>query len=345
MSTRYETLFNLVRRTDAMNYATDNMVRLQAVAAMSFFVNHFRIQLQESTGNYIYPSFLGVLEAPSGAGKNAGVSFALNVLGKSVVDRIESYWDGRVRELASERKTALKLEAGAQFADDLKKMEKHVEKGMKTFWAGVRPINVMQEVAGSFEGFAFDRAWLEKMGLGAPFMFVEEYGDKLVQMKQASYVKNLHSKVIQLVNNDKLMSKSIKSKDGETPGSKGMGITALFTLSSPDVRQKADIRSGVVQAVGRRGHLVKETLLSLDYEKALGQRTCDEITDGEIFSHNESLAEWFDKMQDLVDSGYYTGADGFSTGRMVLPWGDGARQYYKKLKHENVKMYREHALN
>lgn len=260
MTTRFDRLKNMAQRCGGARTASDLMVTLQAISLVSTFVNYFRIQVVENEFSFLFPSTLILLEAPTGAGKNAAYRFMqTNLLGKAFFKMEEE-----LHLIEAKREAEVEEFVLRQWPDNEDpKLQKKAEKERESYKAQIRSkkrvLSLISPDDGSYEGFAFDRAYLGSFPCGAPTIRVDEYGDKLSLMSRAAYLQNFYNRMLELVDYDKLGAKSIKARDGETPGSEGMGITLYFTLSHPDEKQKEDIKKAVLKSVGRRGFIVRET--------------------------------------------------------------------------------------
>jgi hypothetical protein len=339
--TRFEKLIDFTMQSQASAFATRPMVELQALSLVSSFVNTFRIQVEEEPGRFIFPSILAILEAPSGAGKNSGVRFMYDFIFRFSFDSLKVYWEGKERDDYEAFKVTIKEELLVEFPEskDAAKRLKQFEKRKKAYFRARRPLAVMSATDGSYEGFAFDRAYLGIMKLGAPFLVVEEYGNKIVQMQKASYLRRLYDSVVDLVDKSELGEKSIKDKDGGTPGSDGMGITCYFTLANPTERQRETIVTSILQAVGRRGFVLRETLESLDVKRALkleGTYCLDELE-----SFEQEVGNLFNS---LMDTSLEAEVDSRVNGNVVIPFAEGAKEYYETYRKRIRELYVEHIL-
>jgi len=336
MDTRFERLVEQTSLSPAMSFATKPMIQLQILAMVSAFINFFRIRVEENPGRFIFPSMLIILEAPSGAGKNAGCSFMSQFIFGLSFRAMQTYWGSKEEELLKEFGKEIKAKAIDKYGEDIKDYERkrqtYETKRLSEFHDAKRKVNVKTPHSGSYEGFAADRAYMEKLELGAPFILVEEYGNKLLQMRRAAYLQTMYNSLVDLVDNDELEGKSIKDKKFNTPGSAGMGITNLFTLSNPTGVQKQDIRSAVLQAVGRRGFLAKETLESLNFDNV------EEIKEYSL----DELEKFECEVKELFDS-LLKRAEG-EKDTLVIPITEGARKLYHQYVLKNRQLYKKHAL-
>lgn len=323
--------------------ATDAMIKLQCLIMVSVFVNFFRIQVEESPGRFIFPSILAILEAPSGSGKNATCRFLNDFIFNLSFKSMKTIWEDKEVTFLEEKKEELKEYAVKEYPEEVEKYEekrrKYVKKNLAAFHKSKRILSVRSATDGSYEGFAFDRAYMESMGYGAPYMFVEEYGNKLIQMKRAAYLRTMYDKLTELVDNDQLGAKSIKAGDGATPGSEGMGITCYFTLSSPTNEQFRTIREGVLQAVGRRAFISSVALegLNLGIESEHPIYDLDELETFEV-----DVKNLFDSLHDRCgDEGLVKPTK--LKGNLAIPLTAEAREYYKLYINKRREMYRDHA--
>lgn len=271
------------------------MVELQALSLVGTWVNFWRLRLRESDFKTTFPSSLVLVEAPTGTGKNAAYRFMLSyVFGfpfrfmEGILFERESALRAEFVELINAKYPVI----GDSALD--KKNEKERLKAIQDHDSKKRALGMLSSDDGSYEGFAFDRAYLERLGFGAPTIRVDEYGDKLSLMKRAAYLLSFYNKLLELVDYDELGAKSIKDRGGATPGSSGMGITLYYTLSHPDTHQKEEIKRAVLKSIGRRGFLLRETNQTIK----LHAITPPSLEIVEVFQHElqtltESLYERF----------------------------------------------------
>lgn len=335
MPTRFQRLCKFLEQEPALRSATIPMIELQALCLVSMFVNSFRVQVDEGRNRLMFPSFLGIMQAPSGVGKNAGVRIMMEEVFGLSVRSLKSVWENREVELLKEFLAERRIELEGV---EEEKLEKDLEKCRKEFLRKRRVLNAQTATDGSYEGFAFDRAYMEQMGLGAPFVVVEEYGDKIVQMEKNAHVQTLYNKLVELTDNPHLSAKSVKSSEDATPGSDGMGVTCLFTFSAPNEKQREKVLELILKAAGRRGFLVFETLEGLDHDRALGFEELDNTEALEVFEYE--IKGLFDALEKQVGGAGVPHRN--VKGKAVVGFGEGAKELYREYSKENVKKY--HAL-
>lgn len=259
METRFEKLVRFASNVGGARTASEDMILVQAISLVSTYVNFFRIVIKEGQFGSIFPSTLILVEAPSGAGKNAAYKF----MQREIFDPSMRQMQDLLIVEQEKRKEEYFNDIDVKFPIDNKKSAKEGDKLKRAFLANRRPLTLITPDDGSYEGFAFDRAYMGKFKYGAPTVRVDEYGDKLSIMKKTAYLQNFYNRLLELVDYDVLVEKSVKKKDDATPGSKGMGITLLFTLSNPTINQKEELRMAVLKSIGRRGFIIRETNQSL----------------------------------------------------------------------------------
>lgn len=322
IETRFERLLRMAQSSGGARTASDLMVTLQAVSLVSTFVNYFRIQVAENEFSALYPSTLILIEAPTGAGKNAAYRFMkTHLLGnafKKMEEELHIIEKKREEEL---EEYVLRMWPDSEDAGEQKKVEKARNACRSEFKSKKRALAMVTPDDGSYEGFAFDRAYLGSFPCGAPTIRVDEYGDKLTLMSRAAYLQNFYNRLLELVDYDKLGAKSIKAREGETPGSEGMGISLYFTLSHPDERQKEDIKRAVLKSIGRRGFIVRETNQTItlrDFPK-------NDVYEVEAFSF---------EMEELMDH-LFSIYGGDNLGGRFVRLSPNAQELYEKLSKEN----------
>ena len=334
MPTRFERIIEIARLDPASRYATQTMIELQALTMLSVFGNYFRLTVEESPGVFTYPSIITVIEAPSGAGKNSITRLLEKFVFNQAFQRMRDDWYCEEVSFKNTSERLAETEAMELFPGDDKKSEdkriKHVDKRNKEFSRRKRPLDVFTSIHGSYEGFAFDRAYLEKFSYGAPYVRVEEYGNLILEMKQASYLKKMYDSLVDLIDNPRLTPKSIKDKEGATPGSDGMGLTCLFTLSNPTEKQKEYIESIILQAVGRRGFLVSETIETLDHDRATQSDVYDLDALRDI---SYEVLTCFEFIVERLNS----------TPNRCVPMTPEAKAAYEQIRVEVGRRYSEHA--
>ena len=245
---------------------------------------------------------------------------------------MKNYWDVKEEGVLKAFLAEKKVEAEDKFEDE-ERREKWIDKCRKEFLRERRVLSVRTPIDGSYEGFAFDRAYMGKMGFGSPFVLVEEYGNKIMQMKRTVYLRVMYDKLIELVDDDVLVEKSVKNRADGTPGSEGMGMTCLFTLSNPTQEQRDSIATAVLQAAGRRGFLAKETLEGLECGRE-GSVDMDAVEGLENELHdlfNHLLGRFEKKEQDVR-----------MRGRVCIEMDEEAKAVYKKLVKDNEKRYEKY---
>lgn len=336
-ATRFERLVEIALLDPASRYATRMMIELQALTMIAVFANFFRVTVEESPGVFTFPSIVTVIEAPSGAGKNSVTRLIERFILNQSFQAMRDFWAEKEKDMKRAWDKESEQMALEKYPEATKKDEdariKMFLKREKQFFSKKRPIDVFTSTHGSYEGFAFDRAYLEGFGFGAPYVRVEEYGNLIIEMKQAGYLRKMYDSLVELVDNPKLIAKSIKDKDAGTPGSDNMGITCLFTLSNPTQAQKEYINSIILQAVGRRGFLVSETIEGLDHERAKKNLN---YKLKELESFDDEVFECFEGVFERLKSGW---------NDRVIPLSKEARERYVEIRCEVGERYSDHALS
>lgn len=287
---RFSKLVQYASQVAGASTASVAMVELQALAMLSTWVNFWRIRVQEGAYKTTFPSTLTLVEAPTGTGKNAAYRFMQRYVFGFPFRQMEQYL---FEEECAQRDTFVK-QTNEKYpvtdgAADAKQNEKERERAIKRYDAQKRALSIITPDDGSYEGFAFDRAYLGALPYGAPTIRVDEYGDKLTLMKRAAYLQSFYNRMLELVDYDELTAKSIKDRGAATPGSKGMGITLYFTLAHPDQRQKEDIKRAVLKSIGRRGFLIRESNETVQ----LRDVTPPAVEDVDVFSNEVSTLTEF----------------------------------------------------
>lgn len=269
MSTRYERLCLMGRSFDGGAKATPAIINIQAITAVSKFVNFFRIKYVEPRAGggdgwrSIFPSTLALLEAPSGSGKNSILSFYSECIMRLSFEWMESVLKQEAEKLLKEEERRLmKLMEEDMIGKgeaDRKKLEVQFEKRLKKFEAEMRSCELDHWDDGTYEGFAKERGFMAKLPVGSKTMKSEEFGDRIKMMKNNTHLISMFGRIFELTDNDKLLSKHIKDKEGMTEGSKGLGTTTILTYS-PLPRELREIaKNYIAQTIGRRGFIARET--------------------------------------------------------------------------------------
>jgi len=287
---RFTQLVEYASQVAGASTASTAMVELQALSLISTWVNYWRIRVQEGPYKTTFPSTLTLVEAPTGTGKNAAYRFMQkHVFGSPFRQAMGYLFDqecSRYDEYVKDVHLKFPVVEGSA---DAKKNEKQRKKLITKYNSRKRELSMITPDDGSYEGFAFDRAYLGSLSFGAPTIRVDEYGDKLTLMKRAAYLQSFYNRMLELVDYDELTAKSIKDRGQATPGSKGMGITLYFTLAHPDSRQKEDIKRAVLKSIGRRGFLIRESNETVQLRNV----TPPPVDDVEAFSAQiTELTEW-----------------------------------------------------
>jgi hypothetical protein len=270
MPTRFERLVTIASSSHGASKATPEMIELQCLSATAILINFFRPVIIEDDHSLIYPSTLVLMEAPSGSGKNAIHRFVYDqVFGFPVRFCHQLLANQEEQWIIAESKAVTNRIKGEDYDEQPKtekiKRDKLVEKALIKLKASKRPLDSINFDDGSYEGFAFDRAYMAQFRLGSKAVKSEEFGDRLVVMMRSPLLQTLYGRLFELIDYDRLGAKSIKSSEGMTPGSEGMATDLYLTMASIDLSVKDRVKKYILNTIGRRGFLLKVTNSDLSY--------------------------------------------------------------------------------
>ena len=269
MSTRFHRLIEIGLTSDGARKATYSLVALQALTVVSKFVNYYRIKYEENAWHSVFPSTLAVIEAPTGSGKNSVYNFYSSTVFKFPFEYMESCLvaEAGKRGKEYEIKLAKELEAESVGKDESAraKLALKYKKMLDAFERGMRDPVLDHWDDGSYEGFAKQRAFLARLPVGSKTIRSNEFGDRIRQMKNNTHLVSMFARFFELVDDDKLMAKHIKDKDGTTEGSMGLATTLLLTYAPMDRNSRETVKTYISQSIGRRGFLLRETNESIRF--------------------------------------------------------------------------------
>lgn len=294
MTTRFQRLIELGLTSDGARKATYSLVALQALTVVSKFVNYYRIKYEENTWHTVFPSTLAVIEAPTGSGKNSVYNFYSSTVFKFPFEYMESCLEVEAQKLVKEYEIKLEkdLERECVGKDETtrNKLALKYKKMLEAFERGMRDPVLDHWDDGSYEGFAKQRAFLARLPVGSKTIRSNEFGDRIRQMKNNTHLVSMFARFFELVDDDKLMAKHIKDKDGTTEGSSGLATTLLLTYAPMDRNSRETVKTYISQSIGRRGFLLRETNESIQFfERAPYDPSLMEDLEGEVRDLTTSL--------------------------------------------------------
>ena len=269
MPTRFQRLIQTGLSSDGAAKATYSLAALQALTVVSKYVNFFRIKYPEGSWHTVFPSTLAVIEAPTGSGKNSIYNFYQSTIFRQTFDYLESCLVVEAKKLVKEEEARLEklLEeemVGKSEADRTKLASKY-KRFLEKFEMSVRDPVLDHWDDGSYEGFAKQRAFMAKLPIGSKTIRSNEFGDRIRQMKNNTHLVSMFARFFELIDDDKLMAKYIKDKEGTTEGSGGLATTLLLTYAPMDRNSRETVKGYISQSIGRRGFLLRETNESISF--------------------------------------------------------------------------------
>lgn len=312
METRFDRTVNFARNINGAERATLAMVQLQAIFLLSTYVNFFRIKIREGRFSEIYPSVLVLLEAPSSSGKNKPAGFMEEEIFGFPFSVLRDWQEQRDHEYRKKKIEEIHL---AHPGDD-----KEANKAEKAVLSSFRPVEIFHFDDGSYEGFAMDRAHKAQIGIGAMAVICKEYADRLRQMKQNVYLATMYGRMLELIDNDKLGRKSIKDSKGSTPASGGMGMSLFYTTAPMELKLRESVKSQIIQTMGRRGFILRETNETVRY-----RTDCIEPDPEEVEALEREITELTYILLDLKPE------------EKVITFSADGRRRYEEIMQEHVK--------